>query len=720
MTVNHEVKGQLARLLATEDLIVEHKKVSTACFNVHSRVLTLPLWERASGAIYDMLVAHEVGHALHTPDENWLKDHKIPPSFVNIVEDVRVEKLMKRRYAGLSKTMHRGYKELHEDDFFSIGEEDHNEYNLADRINLHYKIGSFLEVKFANQEQHLVKLIGDCETFEDVLEAAELLYNYCKQEKVDDISPQDLQVSGNQEGQASDFIEMPSNDGNEGESEDTQEGDSESGEDDAQLDVPSFSAGGQHDKEPETKTDRQLQDAIEELANMADWANENIYVEFPTLNLNSVIASNEEVHSLITKFWKQEEVDAKQYGEEYKKAFTFVDQDYNKFKQSAQKEVNYLVKEFECRKAADSYARATTARTGVLDCSRLHTYKYNEDLFKKVTTLADGKNHGLIFVLDWSGSMDRVLLSTIKQLYNLIWFCKKVSIPFDVYAFTNEWNCVTYDDNGRAVFPTKHHPKTNGHLMVGENFSMMNFFTSKTKSSELEIQMRNIYRIAHSYCNRYYSRRYGVPHRLGLSGTPLNESLIALNQIIPQFKAKNKLQKVHAIVLTDGDACNMNYYTEYNWQDETRIGVKSFRSSTCFIRDRKTGNVYSKSNELDMNAGFTDMIIRYLRNRNPEVSFIGMRILSPGESGSFMRRYLTNPDALSKALTDWKKQKSFSMKDCGYHTYFGLSSNALSTETDFVVSDCASKTEIRNAFKRYLSAKKLNKKVLNEFVQLIA
>ena len=62
MTVNFEVKGMLARLLATEDLIVEHKKVETACFNVHTRVLTLPRWEKASSTVYDMLVAHEVSH----------------------------------------------------------------------------------------------------------------------------------------------------------------------------------------------------------------------------------------------------------------------------------------------------------------------------------------------------------------------------------------------------------------------------------------------------------------------------------------------------------------------------------------------------------------------------------------------------------------------------------------------------------------------------------
>jgi len=99
--------------------------------------------------------------------------------------------------------------------------------------------------------------------------------------------------------------------------------------------------------------------------------------------------------------------------------FGKVDKDFREFKRSAQKEVNYLVKEFECRKAADSYARATTARTGVLDCSKLHSYRYNEDLFRKVTTLANGKNHGLVFVLDWSGSMSNVMMDTIKQLYNL-------------------------------------------------------------------------------------------------------------------------------------------------------------------------------------------------------------------------------------------------------------------------------------------------------------
>ncbi len=61
---NLQIKGQLAKLLATEDLVVEHRQVETAMFNVHTRVLTLPMWKKASNIVVDMLIGHEVGHAL--------------------------------------------------------------------------------------------------------------------------------------------------------------------------------------------------------------------------------------------------------------------------------------------------------------------------------------------------------------------------------------------------------------------------------------------------------------------------------------------------------------------------------------------------------------------------------------------------------------------------------------------------------------------------------
>ena len=40
--ISKEIKGQLAKLLATEDLLIEHRNVTTASFDVERRVLTLP------------------------------------------------------------------------------------------------------------------------------------------------------------------------------------------------------------------------------------------------------------------------------------------------------------------------------------------------------------------------------------------------------------------------------------------------------------------------------------------------------------------------------------------------------------------------------------------------------------------------------------------------------------------------------------------------------
>ena len=104
MAVQQEIKSHLARLLATEDIVVEHKQVSSAQFNVRTRVLILPLREKASHNVYDMLVGHEVGHALFTPDEDWWLEHDVPQQFVNVVEDARIEKLMKRKYMGIAKS----------------------------------------------------------------------------------------------------------------------------------------------------------------------------------------------------------------------------------------------------------------------------------------------------------------------------------------------------------------------------------------------------------------------------------------------------------------------------------------------------------------------------------------------------------------------------------------------------------------------------------------
>jgi len=694
MTVSHEIKSQLAKLLATEDLIVEHRQIETAQFNVHTRVLTLPIWDRASSAVYDMLVGHEVGHALFTPNEDWTEKVKVPQQFVNVVEDARIEKLMKRKYAGISKTFFRGYQELHEEDFFSIADEDISKMNLADRANLYFKIGNFLDLPFTEEEMAIIRIIDECEDFDDALLAAEVLYKYCKkaqeEEKVDEVEMPKQSGSGEKEQPE------PSNDSSSEESDIDSDGDT----DDSQSTI----SEPEESDEPEVNTADSLSDNLREL--VSNCAQDNVYVEIPQVNLDTIIAKNADVHKLIDDHLAND-----------KFSFEIVDAAFRQFKKSAQKEVNYLVKEFECRKAADSYARSTTARTGVLDCSKLHTYKYNEDLFKKVSTLADGKNHGLIFVLDWSGSMSGVLEDTMKQLYNLIWFCKKVSIPFDVYAFTNEW-CRAYWDEEKEEHISEqrhaHYEKKEGLFCIPDDFSMMNILTSKTSSKELEKQMLNMWRVAR-YFSRIYGCAYSIPDRLSLSGTPLNEAICSLHQIIPQFQKENKLQKVQCIVLTDGEASQLSRHATINrpWDSEPYIGSRRLDPGKTFLRDRKLGTTYRMGYYWHE---FTDMLLRNLKDKFKDTNFIGIRVLAPRDAKSFMRLH----DCSFETMSEWKKDKSFCIKNSGYDAYFGLSSSALSQESDFEVDDGATKAKIKSAFIKSLKTKKLNKKVLGEFVELIA
>ena len=426
------------------------------------------------------------------------------------------------------------------------------------------------------------------------------------------------------------------------------------------------------------------------------------YVTIPKLDLDHVIVPSDDIHEYIDSCFG-----------EFKDKFASMDYDvmhtesYKTFKKEAAKEVNYLVKEFEMKKSANQYSRSTFAKTGVLDCTKLHTYKYNEDLFKKVTIVPDGKNHGLVFVLDWSGSMADILVPTLKQLYNLIWFCRKVGIPYDVYAFTNEWNY----RSGRVP----NNPKEEDKLYVSDEFSMLNILTSKVKNSVADKQMQNIWAIAQSFTNHYGF----CPPRMYLSGTPLNEALITLHYILPQFKKKTGAEKINCIVLTDGEASipSRTVMLQRDWEGNPQIRNRRVTDNT-FLRNLKTGELTRLSY---VYHGFTKAMLSDLRSTFPEVNFIGFRIIGNGSSyNNMIFQYENEYDEQQKMRNQWKKDKSFVIKNSGYHSYFVLGNQVLSQSSEFEVSDDASKSQIKSAFRKSLANKKMNKRVLNEFIQLVA
>ena len=742
MTVRHEVKGQLAKLLATEDLIVESKKVETACFNVHTRVLTLPMWDKASNNVYDALVGHEVGHALFTPDSNWFEEIDIPMGIVNVVEDARIEKMMKRKYAGLSKTFYSGYHELSDSDFFKIQGKNLNTFNFADRVNLYYKIGNYNDIPLKNdREKELLSMVGATETFEDVLDVSKLLHEYCKQE-IEDMK-KELEQKMEEEEQAQMFGGSGSGLGGSSDENsdeeinndtqyqvvDAEEEDDESDFEDqpssnisiSQIPAAELDAaiqkieGGEGGIEISSATalDRSIQNL-----NKSDSV-QNEYFELPQVNTGHIIIDNAHIHKCIELEWSDQITNKKthQYLEsEYDpskyvlESLNDAKKDFKDFKKSAQKEVNYLVKEFEMKKSASAYARAATSRTGVLDTTKLHTYKYNEDLFKKVTVLPDGKNHGLVFILDWSGSMNSVMLDTVKQLYNLIWFCRKIQVPFEVYAFTN---CYP-NPNTKTSYEVKE-----GVAQIDGSFSLMNLLTHKVNTKTLESQMENIYLIAKALAWQY-TNYYNIPLGMGLSGTPLNETLVCLHEILPQFKKDNQVEKVQCVILTDGEAHPLRFHHEFShrWGEECEkyMGT-SYIGENCILRDRKTGNTYAFD---DNSFTMTDVLLQNLRDKFTDVNFIGFRILPPREASYFAKRYVEYGDELEKIMKVWRKEKSFAIKKSGYHVYFGLSASALDSDDAFEVKEDATKTDIKKAFFKSLKGKKMNKKILSEFIEFVA
>jgi len=706
------IKGNLARLLATENLIVEHRNCSTAQFNVDTRVLTLPNWDKASNIVYDLLVGHEVGHALFTPNEDWRNVADCPMDFINVVEDARIEKLMKRKYPGLRRSFAGGYKELHERDFFEIADEDLNTFSLIDRINLNYKIGASAMIPFESDERQFLPRIDDCETFEEALQIAVDIYNYSKKEKVQEPAPEEMQ-SQRQSPEGSDGDTMT----HEEMLDEAQRRESENENSDGGESVPQGSSapeGGEHMDEEESRTQRAFDENAKGFTDR--WSGNNNYIEIPdSVNLPDYVADWTEVHDWIDSYSKgflERNEDFAGYIE--------VQDAYREFRKQSQKEVNYLVKEFECRKSADAYARSGESKTGVLDTSKLHTYKYSEDIFKKVTVVTDGKNHGLLFLLDWSGSMQHDILAAVKQVLNMTAFCKKVQIPFEVYAFTNDYypvrraNGQVVDNHNDDEYFESRGCEENKVFLHKDQFHLMNFVSSRSNSKDYERMCYNLFREAYAYV-QYVS--YQTTPGIGLSGTPLNEAVVMLNYIIPQFKKQNDLQKVNVCILTDGESCMSTYGRKYYSEYKDEYYIRPRRTESCILRDRKTGITYSKTEYYGVS---TNNFIQQVRDRNPGVNVLGFRIGSASQLSNFVSVY-GNSMKYADVQKQWKKEKSAIIPDPkSFTALYALSNNSLSADTEFEVESGAKKAEITRAFKKMLASKSTNKKLLNSFIQYVA
>jgi len=814
--VNKDVKTLLAKLLATEDITVVHKNMPTAYFDTKNRELGLPILKNMSGDIYDLMTLHEVGHALWTDPEDWHKivsadnDDDLPKSFINVTEDVRIERKIKDKYPGGRRAFRTGYEKLYRDDFFGTAKRDIQESNLADRINLHSKIGDITGLEFTEEEMEIYDLCNKAVTFDDAVEAARALYSYCKNSENSDDSEFDMDHNfgfGDDSEDDEEFsmagespVDMESEDETESESgqsgeesEESEESEStESGNSSADQfeDAPVSQEDQKMDQTPVESSDESNDESAEEnsetpkemsrrggfgmgdvtnpmqASTVIEWEDRkrdlNVqdgrdywYGNIPQSTLQNIID-----YKMIIDKCAEYYSDIDEGGQKFQSA---VYQYLNKFEKESQKTINYMLKEFEMKKSADSYVRASIAKTGQLDMTKIHSYKYNEDLFRKVTVMPDGKNHGLVILVDWSGSMNRVIHDAFKQLMQIVWFCKRAGIQFEVYAFADHGMGDWFPEgtNVRKEFSYSNYeanPFWNykvGDITVSDHV-LLNMFSSRMSKMELK-------RSAHYICgatlqmmgcgydhytgkhllsewydakaHEFYYARPHYPNGLHLGGTPLNGAIATLSTLVPEYRKKNNIQNLNVVIISDGasngDGGKIEEIEEIVFDRHTYQKHKTGRM--VFGTDRPDWNVVKhyvdpitkkqfKFTGRD-SASETEAHISVLRARTG-CNVVGFYLAQSSKNGAIRRNdmyWLFPNQNLDEVRKELKKNRVAVADSFGYDEYYVIPTGNMALETEELkVSSEMTKGRMAKAFMNHMRGKTLNRVLLNKFVQQIA
>jgi len=756
MTLNLEVKGNLAKLLATENIIVQHNNVKTASFDVKNRILTLPIFKEQSGDVYDMLIAHECSHALFTPYEEWegINDSELR-SYVNVIEDTRIDKLIQAKYPGVVKNYMNGFDILEKKNFFGLyGKDINKDLMIIDKINIRSKSLNRVPFNFNDQDNEWLTKVDKVVTFKDVVDLAKEMLAWQKEQveemaklpNFDELSIVKSYDLGNDDDFDDEFDNQPS--GDQGDESDEKNDFNNFGDEKAD-DEKEAEQDGASDKSDEKKQDDQGkvseqygkgadgEPAKKLLKAVTDQAYENkkdelldskargfVYGNMPEPNLKSIVG-----YKQFLKEMQEYRIKQRQYNYDDNKYMSWLKDVYKRFQKENKKTVMYLVKEFEMKKAATAYKRASTDKTGIIDPLKLPNYKFSDDIFKRLTIVPDGKNHGMMMLLDWSGSMSDTLMNTVEQLLNLVEFVKKVNIPFEVYFFTSERN-IQRDENGNRLDEASFNYK-DGDWMF-EDYNLVNCFSHRMTKKEFELASMYMYHMAQYYNSSYVYHKnfdadlemaryngFGVPGQFYLGNTPLNEALVFCSKLIPMFKSKYDIEKMTFITLTDG-------------------GANSFRQT---IKDSTAGEYgslradYDKTSIIEVGkkklvvSGYGCLTSKLLKLiKSYDVNVIGFYILKRVKRWD-IEQYMDAKDYSERARkTDiarkqMTKDKAIAVNKDGYDKYFLLDGKRMQVE-NFDMNEATVKkgtaSELKRIFGKSMANRLVSRVVLNKFIQEVA
>jgi len=733
-----ETKSILAKLLATEDLKIEHRNVPTAAFDLKTRKIVLPNWGDINASLYDLLVGHEVSHALNTPQQGWhdaiVDDQRLKP-FLNVVEDARIERKIKAMYPGLVKSFYEGYRELFNRDFFGVKDLDPNTLPLIDRINLHFKVGSFLNIQFTDAEQLLVDRCLKTETWEDVEALAQDIYG----QATEDLEKDKESLSSNfsdeelEEIDEEDFGEMTSNFGEqdeESEEEETEEegstsGDAESSSEEEEEPQDNMASNNVRDAirsdEPTSLTDEAFRQNEDKLVKKE--SEKHSYFDVPTMsNWKDHLITGKEIYGDIHKAfnfyadgWRQgTKMNNDDYGNDL----------YKEFLRTNTSHVNHMVQQFEMKRKAKVLSKIRMSKTGDLNENKLWAYKISEDLFKQSTMVPEGKNHGMLMYVDMSGSMHNHFAGTVDQLLIQIMFCRKVNIPYEVYGFTTAdlWGA-----EGENVYANS--PEIGEACLQTSDCKLRELFNSTWSASQTKMAMKHMLLLKQCFLNRKAYRDQKIwsevaTKHLDFSGTPLNSTIILGMQIAKEFRQKHKVQVLNSIFITDGSATDSLKYRieDGSYPDYMNTGNVTARYKGIHITSKY--NYYART-WAQQTACLLEIYKQYTGSR--VVNFYLTHWNKNCVENEFNIYYrMNNPKATWTDFEDlWKDSRSKGMlvvnDVIGFDARILLKGgSALNIEETELEVKSNSKGDLLRGFRNFNKNKVQNKVFLNTFMDMVA
>ena len=781
-------KNQLAKLMATENLTIVHKKVPTAYFDMKNRILCCPIFkDDLSKELYDLFMGHEVGHALNTPYEgvhSALTKNRTLKGYLNVVEDVRIERKIRETYPGLRKSFYKAYNELMEMDFFGINSKDlNNDISLIDKINLITKVGSRVNIALSKEEQEFLDWSMRCETWDEVVECATAIYEYSKENETrteDDekLVPQTLDLGdeedsddgedygdeededgeddGDSQWEDSDEDNLPDLEENEGSTDG--QGEEQDIEEESENQVKNTGKDGGEGESSDYDDEKGARESITEHAahnNEEQFISEDNAI-VTLIDLKSKFDKNKNYSEMVigykqviqdwdTELWNKE-CEGSWETERLAKMVKRGKITAKKLTDKNSKLVQHMAKEFEMKQTAMQASKATTGKTGKLDMNKLAKYKIVDDVFKKVTMIPDGQNHGVNVLLDWSGSINNQCCDLLEQTIILVQFCRKVGIPHRVYLFSD-----TYISEG-------------DYWSRGESSSLIEIFSNEMSSRDYTTNLINVSSLWNNFFSNRSSYRHfekflvkwntwfdgidvvdgeesrwinlescAAPQKYRLGGTPLDNSLLAMRTELVKFNKKYNVEKSILTVITDGfshqsDAFEKSSEETLDQDDQEKnidsgdYGWRRTRQTRKF-QDPFSKKLYTYSDQTGYSSnGFvqTQNLLDWI-SKETGVIVTGYFVFETKRE----IYSISGTVDLGDVDATWRqmRKEGVAIKCHGYNKLFLTSASTLATDGDDELDEKfvgAKKASILAAFKRNQRTKSTSRFLTNEFIKEIA